>query len=164
MYKHEMMIHVPMCTHESPKKVGVIGDLLLEEFKKYKNTYVTQGNIEKENVYDVIISDTSMDIQEVYRTLNEKGLYVTKCDSLTDMETFHALSEHFYIVMPYYFFNEEGCIESLVLASKAYHPQADIVRNVSDFIEAEYYNTDMHLCAFNYPTKIFETIKDSVRL
>jgi len=70
-----------------------------------------------------------------------------------------------YINQPYWFFNEDNKIETILFSSKKYHGQADIVRNKSDFIEhTEYYNTDMHLNGFNYPTKIFKTILPSIKL
>jgi spermidine synthase len=42
----------------------------------------------------------------------------------------------------------------MVIASKKYHPQADIILDRSDFIEASYYNTELHNASFVFPNYI----------
>jgi spermidine synthase len=173
MIYNEMLVHVPMCSHD---KVDLNVCLIAgnEDIKKelsyHKNIKVTEiedesGLAESENEFDIIISTKGVSSVYMNRSLTEKGIAVQPCESLTDTKTFEEAGKLMYINQPYWFFDENYQIKTILFSSKKYHGQADIVRNKSDFIEhTDYYNTDMHLLAFNYPTKIFKEILPSIKI
>jgi len=172
MIYEEMLVQVPMCSHD---KVGlnvcVIGgndDIKKElSFHKAEITEIDDesGLAEIENKYDVIISTKYVSSVYLNKALKDKGVAVQPASSLTDTELFEKVGKLMYINQPYWFFDENEKINTILFSSKKYHPQADIVRNKSDFVEhCEYYNTDIHLSSFNYPTKIFKTILSSIKI
>jgi spermidine synthase len=172
MIYNEMLVHVAMCSHDKTKlDVCVINgnDDILKELSFHK-TNITKiddesGLADSENQFDIIISTKYVSSVYLNKALREKGLAVQPCKSLTDVELFEKVGKLMYINQPYWFFNEDNKIEAILFSSKKYHGQADIVRHKSDFIEhTQYYNTDMHLNGFNYPTKIFKTILPSIKL
>jgi len=168
----EMLVQVPMCTHDKVElNVCVIGGN--DEIKKelsYHKANITEiddesGLADEEDKYDVIISTKYVSSVYLNKALKEKGLAVQPAKSLTDTELFEKVGKLMYINQPYWFFDEDEKIHTILFSSKKYHGQADIVRNKSDFIEhTDYYNTDMHISAFNYPTKIFKTILPSIKI
>ena len=172
MIYYEMLVQVPMCTHDKVElDVCVIG--INDEIKKelsYHKANITEiedesGLAEVENKYDVIISRKYVSSVYLNKALKEKGVAVQPTKSLTDTELFEKVGKLMYINQPYWFFDEDERMNTILFSSKKYHPQADIVRNKSDFIEhTDYYNTDMHISAFNYPTKIFKEILPSIKI
>ncbi len=172
MIYYEMLVQVPMCSHDKIElDVCVIGGN--EQIKRelsYHKCNISEiddesGLAESENMFDIIISTKYVSSVYLNRALREKGIGVQPCNGLEDVELFEKVGELLYINQPYWFFNEDKKIEAILFSSKKYHGQADIVRNKSDFIEhTEYYNTDMHLLAFNYPNKIFKTILPSIKI
>ncbi len=172
MIYNEMLVQVPMCSHDKIElDVCVIGgnDDIKKELS-YHKANITEiedesGLANKENEFDVIISTKYVSSVYLNKALREKGVATQPCNGLEDIELFKKVGKLMYINQPYWFFNEDNKIEAILFSSKKYHPQADIVRNKSDFIEhTEYYNTDMHLLAFNYPTKIFKNILSSIKI
>jgi spermidine synthase len=159
----EMMVHVPLCTHKNPKNILVIADdatALSEELARYKDCNVKiidAGNAiesireESENSFDVIISETSEDIAllaHIARVSTDDGLCVVTHPNLDDVksnsELMRALGKDFKIIMPYH-----AGEKTLLLASKEYHPTADIILQRSDLLEGQnYYNCDVHIGSF----------------
>jgi spermidine synthase len=173
MIYNEMLVHVPMCSHDKiDLNVCLINpnDDIKKELSYHKNIKVTEiddeGELsESENEFDIIISTKPISSVYMNRSLTEKGIAVQPCKSLTDTDTFEKAGKLMYINQPYWFFDENYEIKTILFSSKKYHGQADIVRNKSDFIDnTEYYNTDMHISAFNYPTKIFKQILPSIKI
>jgi len=172
MIYEEMLVQVPMCSHDKVElEVCVIASN--NELKKelsYHKANVTEiddesGLAEVDSRYDIIISTKYVSSVYLNKALKEKGIAVQPASSLTDTELFEKVGKLMYINQPYWFFDEDEKINAILFSSKKYHPQADIVRNKSDFIEhCDYYNTDMHLSSFNYPTKIFKTILKSIKI
>jgi len=172
IYK-EMLVQVPICSHDKVDlNVCIIGgdEEIKKELSYHKKLNIVEiddesGLAESENEFDIIISTKYVSSVYLNKSLTEKGIAVQPCNGLTDTELFEKVGKLMYINQPYWFFNEDNRIETILFSSKKYHGQADIVRNKSDFIEhTEYYNTDMHLNGFNYPTKIFKTILPFIKL
>jgi len=172
MIYNEMLVQVPMCTHDKVElDVCVIGgnDEINKELS-YHKANITEiadesGLADVEDKYDVIISTKYVSSVYLNKALKEKGLAVQPAKNLTDTELFSKVGKLMYINQPYWFFDEDEKIHTILFSSKKYHGQADIVRNKSDFIEhTDYYNTDMHISSFNYPTKIFKEILSSIKI
>jgi len=172
MIYEEMLVQVPMCSHDKVElEVCVIdGNDDIKKELSYHKANITEiddesGLAEVEDKYDVIISSKYVSSVYLNKALKEKGIAVQPAKSLIDTELFEKVGKLMYINQPYWFFDENEKIHTILFSSKKYHGQADIVRNKSDFIEhTEYYNTDMHISAFNYPTKIFKTILPSIKI
>ncbi len=163
MIKNEMMALVGGCTSEGTKVLAP--EELKDEFKKITMTnFDIHTNDDSEN-YDLIIEEAPSDIIKIYEKLNDKGIYITTPKSLTDRDLFANLSKLFWIVVPFYYLDENLNAKPLVVASKKFHPQADIIRHRSDFVEnTKYYSTDVHYASFILPKYIFEEIKDVIKL
>ena len=161
--KNEMMALVGGCTSEGTNIL--VPEKLKNEFKKITITKFnihTEDNNEK---YDLIIEENPNDLIKIYEKLNDTGIYITTPKSLTDRDLFANLSKLFWIVMPFYYLDENLNAKPLVFASKKFHPTADIIRHRSDFVEnTKYYTTDIHLASFTLPKYIFEEIKDVIKL
>ena len=160
---NEMMVHVPLCTHKEPKNILIISSHsapLVTEVQKYMEDIscdVISADINllrevKDDAYDVIISELSSDaavLAHINRALNENGLFVTTHPALDNVDEnkniMQVLGKYAKIVMPY---NLGNC-ETALLASKEFHPTADIILNRSDLLDGlEYYNCDVHPAAF----------------
>ena len=159
----EMMVYIPLCTHKNPETILVIADdatSLNEELARYKDCSVKI--IEAKNAlesirelddksFDVIISETFDDIAllaHIARVSKEDALVAMTHPNLDDIEAnttlMKALSRDFKIIMPY-----SAGESTLLLASKEYHPTADIILQRSDLLEGQqYYNCDIHPAAF----------------
>jgi spermidine synthase len=160
----EMMALVGACTQEAGDKF-LVPSVLNAEFNKILTKKFEIFNEDTEEKYDLIIEKTPNDLIKIYEKLNDKGIYITTAKSLEDRDLFANLSKLFYIVMPYYFIEDNGERKALVYASKVIHPTADLIRHRSDFVEnTHYYHTDIHLASFVLPKYIFESIKDVIKL
>jgi spermidine synthase len=159
---NEMMIHIPMNTHKEAKSVLVIdmeNDIAKEELAKYdaKVTFSKELNIDEK--FDVIIYNSDkldeLTLASIQRALEPKeGILVCtsqrfKKDANTLADDLKNVGKDFWICMPYRFGHTMA-----ILASKKYHPQADIILDRSDFIEAQYYNTELQNACFIHPTYI----------
>jgi spermidine synthase len=156
----EMITHVPLCTHKEPKKVLVIGEnKFANELDRYELEKIDIVNsIEEINdKYDVIIStlDVSDSTNELYISLNDDGVMATLSTNYDDNSDrlkadLNSFGEKFWITMPYSFEDT-----TLILSSKKYHPTADIVLQRSDLLDnLSYYNSELQLASFIYPTYI----------
>jgi len=161
---NEMMVHVPLCTHKEPNNVLIISaDAagFTKEMQKYTNDQINCDVIstdinELRDVadakYDVIISELDTDaavLAHYNRALNENGLLVTTHPSLDDVSEnkriMQILGKYAKIIMPY----SLGNGQTALLASKEYHPTADIILQRTDLLDGvEYYNCDVHPAAF----------------
>ena len=161
--KNEMMALVGGCVSEGTKIL--VPKNLEEEFKKITITSFDIHTTDNSQDYDLIIEDTPSDIIKIYEKLNDQGIYITTPKSLLDKELFKDLSKLYWIVMPYYYLDENLNAKPLVFCSKKFHPTADLIRHRSDFVEnTKYYTTDIHLSSFTLPKYIFEEIKDTIRI
>jgi len=163
MIKNEMMALVGGCTSEETKVLAP--ESLKDEFKKITMVKFDIHTKDDSDNYDLIIEETPSDIIKIYEKLNDKGIYITTPKSLIDRDLFANLSKLFWIVVPFYYLDENLEAKPLVVASKKFHPQADIIRHRSDFVEnTKYYTTDVHYGSFIMPKYIFEEIKDVIKI
>jgi len=164
---NEMMIHIPLCTHKEPKKVLVVGDIndnFKNEIKKHSVEVIYVDNINVDDKFDVVIyTKQNLDdivMANINRILEqEEGIFVTttsrfKKDSQKLIDDLKLLGKSFWIAMPYRFGHTMA-----ILASKKYHPQADIILDRSDFLECEYYNTELHNAVFVHPTYVVKALR-----
>jgi len=160
----EMMALVGACTQEAGDKF-LVPSSLNEEFNKILTKKFEIYNEDTQEKYDLIIDEKPGDLIKIYKKLNDKGIYITAAKSLQERDLFANLSKLFYIVMPYYFIEDNGTQKALVFASKEIHPTADLIRHRSDFVEnTHYYHTDIHLASFVLPKYVFENIKDVIKM
>jgi len=164
----EMMVHVPLCSHKDINKVLVVGDVS-EDFKaelsKHKVETVFTQELNVEDQFDIILYNKkktpgALEMASIDRCLEQKkGIFVTRASAIKrDLETakeeLKTVGANFWISMPYSFGHT-----TLIFASKKYHPQAEIVLQVSDLLEGcNYYNTEMHNAAFVHPTYVTKAI------
>ena len=166
----EMMVHIPLCTHKEPKNVLIVSDnaaQLHEEVARHDgiaSTVVAANNAlnalrdAEEKSAEVILLEGSTDaalLAHCNRVLSDDGLMVLQHPSLDDTTANTALMEvlgnYFKIIMPY----NIGNGETLLLASKEYHPTADVILHRTDLLEGQqYYNCDIHPAAFAMPNYI----------
>lgn len=164
----EMMVHVPMCSHKFINKILVVGEAsedLKAELAKHECkdiTYSDSLNVEGE--FDIILynkeTPDELEMANVDRCLEQtKGIFVTKASFIhKDVEVskneLATVGKNFWICMPYSFGHN-----TLIFASKKYHPQAEIVLQVSDLLEdCNYYNTELQNATFVHPTYITKAI------
>lgn len=164
----EMMVHVPVCTSKVPKNVLIISDsadLLAKEMLKHSG--VTTKAIEStldavrgldDNSFDVVICESNSDaamLAHLSRILKQDGQLSITHPSLDETKENKSimgiLGNYFKIIMPY----NLGNGSTALLASKEYHPTADIILQRADMIDdLSYYNCDVHLGAFAMPNYI----------
>ena len=159
---NEMMVHTALCTSKSPEKVLIISEnaaSLVDEVEKHDgiSSDVVSANINalrdlEDESYDVIVSELDSDaavLAHYNRLLKEDGLLVTTHASLDEIETnksmMQILGKYTKIIMPF----NIGNGHTALLASKEYHPTADIILHRADMLDnLEYYNCDVHPAAF----------------
>ena len=159
----EMMVHVPLCTHKDPQSVLVITDDITRfdgELARYRDCSVIIIKASdagdaicklEDNAFDVVLSEGSTDatlLAHIARVSKEDALISIVHPSLDDIEAntiiMKALGKDFKIIMPY-----NAGENTLLLASKEYHPTADIILQRTDLLEGHsYYNCDIHPAAF----------------
>jgi spermidine synthase len=208
---HEMLSHVPICTHKKPKRVLLLGggnggvahelmrhsdlevdmveisqeviDVSKKYFKEYHPTnrvklFIKDGVefVERadEATYDVVIVDSDYEkfytkefIAKLHKILKDDGVMATQGGSyMLDMahhkELLKNIGESFYIVMPYRY--EMLCypagVWNFILASKKYHPTADVILQRVDLIDGlKYYNCDIHQAAFALPSLVSKELR-----
>ncbi len=164
----EMMVHVPVCTSKTPENVLIISDaaeLLSGEMSKHNDidSSVIGANLDalrdaKENSADVVICELDADaavVAHISRVLKEDGQL---CISHPDLDQtkenkilMQVLGKYFKIIMPF----NLGNGSTALLASKEYHPTADIILQRADMIDGlSCYNCDVHVAAFAMPNYI----------
>jgi len=164
----EMMVHVPVCTNKLPENVLIISDnakLLSNEMTKHADisSKVISCTLdalrdEADNSADVVICEMKADaavVAHISRILKEDGLLSITHDSLDETQSnkvlMQVLGKYFKIIMPY----NLGNGSTALLASKEYHPTADVILQRTDMIDGlSYYNCDIHIAAFAMPNYI----------
>jgi spermidine synthase len=164
----EMMVHIPLCSHKEIKSILVVGEVS-EDFKteldkhECKNiTFSEELNVEGE--FDIILynkeTPNELEMASVERCLEQKkGIFVTKASFIykdldVSKKEIATIGNKFWICIPYSFGHN-----TLIFASKRYHPQAEIVLQVSDLLEnCNYYNTEIQNASFIHPTYITKAI------
>ncbi|MBU0720704.1 spermidine synthase [bacterium] len=164
----EMMVHVALCTNKNPENVLIISDnadLLINEMNKHMDigANVIACTLDAlrdaaDASYDVVINEMNSDaavIAHISRVLKADGLVVSVHPSLEKIDEnkqiMQILGNYFKVIMPY----NLGNGETALLASKEYHPTADLILQRSDMLDGlEYYNCDIHPAAFAMPNYI----------
>ena len=156
----EMMVHIPLCTHKLAKDILVVSqensDLIneLDRHKKESNyKFVELNDLEK----IVILPNTKLDIKivgKLFDILKDDGLiaFSSKVFSRDDnrlIDDLKLVGEKFWIAMPYRFGHQAS-----IIASKKYHPTADLNLQKADFLDdLEYYSSEIHIASFVFPAK-----------
>jgi spermidine synthase len=174
MFYYEMLCQIPLTVAEKRDNILCVGneEEINKELKKHKlNAEFLSFEDAKEAInttepkYDLIISEENLYALDLSRALSEKGVYVTKCNALPDVDMMADLGKYFYIVMPYSYIDEDGKVNYLIFASKKFHPVSDISRHIADFLDGnEYYNVDTHTASFSYPEFLFKKIKNVLKI
>ena len=164
----EMMVHVPVCTNKVPQNVLIISnnaDLLSAEMQKHADigSKVVTCSLdslrdEADDSADVVICEMNGDaaiIAHISRILKEDGQLSISHDSLDDTQSnkilMGVLANYFKVIMPY----DLGNGSTALLASKEYHPTADLILQRADMIDGlNYYNCDVHVASFAMPNYI----------
>ena len=166
----EMMVHVPLCTHKEPQQVLIVSDNAAAlEGEVARHREVTARSVaaskgldalrdEADQSADVILLEGMTDaaaVAHANRILRADGLMVMQHPDLDDeagnKTLMQVLGNYFKIIMPY----RVGDGTTLLLASKLYHPTADLILQRADLLEGQqYYNCDIHPAAFAMPNYI----------
>jgi spermidine synthase len=164
---NEMIVHIPLCSHINPQSVLVVGQVD-EDFKnevaKHEATATYADSFNVEGEFDVILynGDTldEQTLAQAQRVLEPKcGIFNCKssaavCDIEALCSDVENVAKNFWICQPYKFEDTNA-----ILASKKFHPQAEIVLQVSDLLpDCNYYNTELHNAAFVYPQHMHKAL------
>ncbi len=185
---NEMLIHIPLCSHKDPQNILIFSDDtagINAETARHKGMNFTLVGADKaasmvsdaaDDSFNVIIFDTAITLDKAFlahlnRVTDSEALIVVKADAfMTDIDAtralMEALGEYFKIVMPYSFdADEKGESKAtLMLASKFYHPTADVILHRTDLIDGlSYYNCDIHPAAFAQPNYVRQALKGVAR-
>lgn len=159
----EMMVHTPLCTHKEAQNILIIGSIN-EDLKKQASKHT--GNIEfgdqalltsknEKNIDVIILTDIAVDellLANIERVLKDDGLISFSTTAFSKDENrlkadLELVAKNFWIAMPYRFGHDTA-----ILASKKYHPTADIVLQRSDLLDdLQYYSTEIHQASFVFP-------------
>ena len=163
----EMMVHVPLCSHKDINKVLVVGSVSVDfksELAKHNVDVEYVEELNSNEQYDIILYNKEVPdeliMAQVEKCLElKKGIFCTiatpiRRDLEKAKEELATIGKNFWICMPYSFGHS-----TLIFASKKYHPQAEIVLQVSDLLEdCNYYSTEMQNAVFVHPTYITKAI------
>ena len=182
--RSEMLTHIPFNTHADPRRVLVIngGKRVARELQKYGNLdeIIHIDNIDTvsklQNLgakrFDLAIVSTNEYTNsrefwiELTKNLDAKGVVsIQMSNIITKVKEAKAqlkLAGSIYsIVMPYRYDKavdkEIITSEYLMLASRFYHPTADINLQRADLTDGfAYYNSDIAIAAFSVPTFVYK--------
>jgi len=173
---NEMMVHTPICTHKEPENVLVIGsvtDELKKEVEKHNLKNVEYGDTsiltskDEKNVDLMIFTDVNLDemlLANIERVLKDDGVISFSTSSFSSDEQklkddLSLVGQNFWIAMPFKFGHETA-----ILASKKYHPTADIILQRSDLlVDLEYYSTEIHQASFVFPAAQYRALTGIAR-
>jgi len=173
---NEMMAHIPVCSHKTPKSLLLVSDKpdgIQEELNRHSDVSVTVGGLDSiangtDNSFDIVLIDSKAELStatyaHLNRIVKEDGLVSALNDSLSKEDSskaqMTALGQYFKIVMPY-----RAGHSTMILASKEYHPTADVILQRSDLIDGlEYYNCDIHIASFVMPNHIRSTYRGIIK-
>ena len=181
--KSEMLTHVPFNTHKDPKSILVIngGKRIQRELEKYNNhreiIHVDGSDtIEKlaalgAKKFDIAIVSTSEFTNrrefwiELTKLLDPKAVVAIEMSNIfvnpqQAKEELKLVGKIYPIVMPYRYEKAANdtmiSSEYLMLASRFYHPTADINLQRADLTDGyAYYNSDIAIAAFTVPSFIY---------
>jgi len=180
--KSEMLTHVPFNTHADPKRVLVIngGKRIQRELEKYGSVteiiHIDSDIINSLNSlgakkFDLAIVSTSNLTAnrefwiELTKLMDAKGVVAIQMSNIFTQkeaakEELNLVGKIYPIVMPYRYDNAtDGDIitsEYLMLASRFYHPTADINLQRADLTdEFAYYTSDVAIAAFTIPALLY---------
>lgn len=145
----EMLVFTPLCVHENPQDILIIGNRTLpQEAKKIaKNITVIDDFSSLTDVgdkkFDIVISfEEVAPYDRLSKYINKDAILSCKAKADTIAWELKNGGEEFRIVMPFFDFE---CI----FASNKYHPTADLLLQKSDFVEESlYYNSEIHTASF----------------
>jgi len=164
----EMMVHIPLCTNKSPKDILVVSDdedAMVAEIKKHDKMNITTIKCSldavrelSDNAFDVVICEIYSDsaiLAHINRALRDDGQLTLSHPSLDNAQEnknlMQVLGNYFKVIMPY----NLGDNSTALLASKEYHPTADIILQRADMLDnLNYYNCDIHIASFAMPNYI----------
>ncbi len=163
----EMMVHVPLCSHKDINKVLVVGEVsqdFKDELNKHKVNTTFLADINTEEIFDIILymkkSPDELEMANVERCLeSERGIFCARGSFVFKelekvKEELTTIGKNFWICMPYSFNHN-----TLIFASKKYHPQAEIILQKSDLLpNCEYYTSEMQNSSFVHPAYITKEI------
>jgi len=188
--KNEMITHIPLCTHANPKNILVVGgvDGIKIELEKYKfldkvesiesDIINNLANIEANSFDVVIVNDNTIMEDKLFaslvgKVLTNDGVLSTVANNMFSSQDkleneLKSLDDIFKIVMPYRYEGQNDNIvtmNTLILASKTYHPTADINLQRADLTDGfRYYNSDIAIGTFLLPTTIRKRFLGLVKL
>ena len=115
----------------------------------------------KDKSYDLVLVNSEIGdktfFAHINRILKDDGLVAAAGNSPREnlakqKEIMEVLGDFFKIVMPYRFEMFVRCDYYIILASKFYHPTADMILQRADLIDGlNYYNSDIHKASFVLP-------------
>lgn len=173
---NEMLAHIPVCSHKAPKSLLLISNApegIKAELARHLGLNVTVGGLDsiasgEDASYDIVLIDSTSAISRatyahLNRIVKEDGLISALNNSLDDeattKEQLNAIGEYFKVVMPY-----KAEDKTMILASKEYHPTADVILHRTDLIDGlSYYNCDIHVSAFAMPNYIRSTYRGIIK-
>ena len=160
---NEMMVHVPLCTHKEASNVLIIGETcenLKNEAAKHTSN-IEYGDVstltakDDKNIDAIILTDVKVDellLANIDRVLKDDGLITFSSEAFTKnkdqlVKDLELVGSKFWIAMPFRFGHNTS-----IIASKKYHPTADIVLQRSDLLDdLEYYSSEIHSASFVFP-------------
>lgn len=174
---NEMLTHIPLCTHAEPKNIITIdaSAKMLSELGKYSdlsitnltndNAIATLSGMDEGSSDVIIVANSNFSDNDIFwglanRILTNKGLAVAMASSLMSHQAdaqneLKSIGSLFRIVMPYSFYSDDDKVSYAYMATKFYHPTADINLQRADLTDGhEYYNCDIAISAFTMPTAI----------
>jgi len=164
----EMMVHVPLCSHNDIKNVLVVGkisDKFKEELSKHDiQNLVFSDELNIDGSFDIILynkkAPDTLQMAQVHKILESNcGIFVCKGSFIVSKldkakEELKTVGDKFWISMPFNFGHN-----TLIFNSNKFHPQANIILQTSDLLnDCDYYNTQLHNSCFVYPTYITKAI------
>ncbi|WP_457607297.1 spermine/spermidine synthase domain-containing protein [Nitratifractor sp.] len=175
--RDEMLVHIPLCAHAEPRRVLVVGgcERIRDELAKHSIIEETV-HIDAEGAVDALESlgrkdfDVAIVADERFggdrefwialtKQLDARGLASALMSNLIleeekAKEELRLLGGIYGIVMPYRYEEEKALVSSyMVLASRFYHPTADLNLQRADLTDGfRYYNSDIAIACFQTPT------------
>lgn len=162
---NEMMVHLPLCTHKEASNVLIVGtsneDMKNQAAKHNKTSNVEFGDSSlitsknDKNIDVIILTDVKIDellLANIDRILKDDGLIAFASEAFSkDKEQLFAdlklVGTKFWIAMPFKFGHNTS-----VIASKKYHPTADLNLQRADLLDGlNYYSAEIHNASFVFP-------------
>ena len=169
---NEMMVHLPLCTHKEATKVLIVGsnneDMKAQAAKHNKVSNIEFGDTSiitsksEKNIDVIILTDVKIDellLANISLILKEDGLiaFPSKAFSRDEDQLFADLKlvgSKFWIAMPFKFGHNTS-----IIASKRYHPTADINLQRADLLDGlDYYSAEIHNASFVFPAAEFRAL------